>query len=781
MALPDPPSSQDDILETTAPNFPPARVKESIQELFGLEGDLSPLESERDQNFCLTTQNGEKLVVKIANKAEKKEVVDFQIKALEHIAVADPGLLVPRVIPSMNGKAIEVIQAKDGSQHLIRVLTYLTGRNPYENPTHFPLLRATGKYLARLGLALRGFFHPAADFELLWDAKQASKLKQYVDYVPDPQQREMVTYYLDRFDRLVLPKLPTLRAQIIHNDLGPDNMLVSEDDPGKITGVIDFGDMVHSPLVIDVADTMTSMMYRSTHPLEHAKEYLAGYNEITPLEPVELSLLYDLCAIRMTMSIIIAHWRVTIHPYNEEYIMDGLERIWDTLVKWRALDPEHVTRSFFRICGFWELAGQEEKPATKKETPQAHLKRRDELLGPCYYLFYERPLHIVRGEGVWLYDIDGSRYLDVYNNVPHVGHCHPHVVNAISKQARKLNTSTRYMHSLILELAGKIKQRMPDPLSVCFFVCTGSEANELAWRMAKVVSGSSGVMVTKNAYHGNSSATILFSPEELPADKIPSHIETIFAPTSNTDFKDPDSGIGDAIKALDKKCHSPAMLLVDTIFSSDGVFTSPKGYLDTLFAITRSAGGLCVADEVQAGFGRLGKHFWGFEFDEVIPDIVTMGKPMGNGHPLAAAVTTPEISQALADETGYFNTFGGNPVSCAAGLAVLEVIEKEGLQRNALEVGQYIQDKIIEMRTDHPQIGDFHGSGLFIGIEIVKEDDSPDPQKAEDVMNHMRENGVLIGTTGPLSSILKIRPPIVFQREHADILIQAMKKAVIES
>jgi 4-aminobutyrate aminotransferase-like enzyme len=230
--------------------------------------------------------------------------------------------------------------------------------------------------------------------------------------------------------------------------------------------------------------------------------------------------------------------------------------------------------------------------------------------------------------------------------------------------------------------------------------------------------------------------------------------------------------------ALDEHGHQPAMLILDTAFVSDGIYTSPQGYLDTLFARTRAAGGLCVADEVQGGFGRLGRHFWGFQFDDAIPDIVTLGKPMGNGHPLAAVVTRPEIAETLAKGTGYFNTFGGNPVSCAAGLAVLEVIEKEALQQNALQVGQYLRERLAILQRNYPVIGQVHGSGLLLGMDIIKPDGAPDPEMAGRIMNQLRENGVLIGTTGQNYATLKVRPPIVFQKEHAEILLAAMRKAL---
>jgi 4-aminobutyrate aminotransferase-like enzyme len=635
-----------------------------------------------------------------------------------------------------------------------------------------------GACLARLVLALRGFFHPIANYELLWDLKHTFKLRQYLPYITAANHHELVSYFLDRFERNVLPLIPKLRAQVVHNDFVPDNILVAEDDPGRIVGIIDFGDTVHTPLIVDLAATIASMLAEHADPVEVAAEVLAGYHELVPLEETELRILYDLIAARLVMLNVIAAWRETIHPYNRDYITGGVNEIWSLLEAWRAQNPADVTKKFFRVCGLWEMDAANSMQEEAKEPLQSHLSRRDRLLGPCAYLFYDRPLHIVRGEGVWLYDDDGARYLDAYNNVAHVGHCHPHVVNAIARQARRLNTSTRYMHGYILELAEQITQRMPEPLSVCILVCTGSEANDLAWQMSKLVSGNSGALITKLSYHGSTAATAQFSTDTIPEEKLPSHVQTLFAPTSDSTFRMPDSGLSSAITALDERGHLPAMLILDTAFVCDGIYASPKGYLNTLFAKTHTAGGLCVADEVQGGFGRLGQHFWGFQFDDAIPDIVTLGKPMGNGHPLAAVVTRPEIAETFTNEIFYFNTFGGNPVSCAAGLAVLEVIEKESLQQNALQVGEYLKERLAILQRDYPVIGGLHGSGLLQGIDIINPDGTPDPEMADHIMNHMRENGVLIGTTGQNYATLKIRPPIVFQKEHAEILLAALIKAL---
>ncbi len=769
---------QDDLLETPAPSFSDGEVNEIAKKYFGLTGALSPLDSERDQNFRLKTKTGAQYVIKIANSAEDLAMIDMQVKALEHIALTNPDLPVPKVFLSRNGLAIEQVQTKEGLKHSVRILTYLPGTPPEDAPTEQALLRPMGISLAQLTQSLRGFFHHGAKYELLWDLKHTAKLRQYLPHITDAGHHELASYFLDRFDQQVLPQIPKLRAQIVHNDLTPDNIVVAENDPGRIVGLIDFGDLTHTPLIVDLATTVAQMLRGHNDLVRAAAEVIAGYHEIIPLEAAELRVLYDLIAARLTMLNVIAAWRVTLHPENRAYITGGVDKTWATLEAWRALNSKDVTRKFFRVCGLWEEKAASRKPKGERESRQSHLARRARLLGPCEYLFYDQPLHMVGSEEVWLYDIDGHRYLDAYNNVSHVGHCHPHVVNAIANQARKLNTSSRYMHGLILELAEQITSRMPEPLSVCMFVCSGSEANELAWQMSKLVSGHSGALITKLAYHGSGTATKQFSPESIARAQMPSHVQTLLAPTSDTTFRQPDSGSGDAIMALAQHGHDPAMLILDTSFVTDGIYTPPEGYLQTLFAKTRDAGGLCVADEVQGGFGRLGEHFWGFQYDEVIPDIVTLGKPMGNGHPLAAVVTRPEIAEVMATEMEYFNTFGGNPVSCAAGLAVLEVIETEQLQTNAREVGRYLRKELVRLQQEYSIIGEIHGAGLLQGIDIVTPDGESNPDMADRIMNHMRENGVLIGTTGSNYATLKIRPPIVFQTDHADLLMATLKNAL---
>jgi 4-aminobutyrate aminotransferase-like enzyme len=406
----------------------------------------------------------------------------------------------------------------------------------------------------------------------------------------------------------------------------------------------------------------------------------------------------------------------------------------------------------------------------------AMIERRRNLLGSAYRLFYDQPVHIVRGEGVWLYDADGNKYLDMYNNVPHVGHCHPHVVEAICKQIQTLNTHTRYLHENVIELAERLTAKFPDELDNVMFSCTGSEANELALRIARTATGGTGIVVTDFAYHGNTKAIFEISTEDVPQDQVPDYVVTVPSPDPYRDALGADdyaNHVKEAIETLRSRDIRPAAFIIDTIISSAGVITPPAGYLKNAADIMRAAGGLFVADEVQPGFGRTGENFWGYEVDDFVPDIVTVGKPMGNGHPIAATIVRSDLVDEFATHSNYFNTFGGNPVSCAAGLAVLDVIEQEDLQNNALTVGQYLTNGLIKLADKHSAIGDIRGSGFFKAVELVSDREAQTPAKdlTTNVVNALRSRGILTGSIGPSDNIVKLRPPMVFSQDDADLFL----------
>jgi 4-aminobutyrate aminotransferase-like enzyme len=406
---------------------------------------------------------------------------------------------------------------------------------------------------------------------------------------------------------------------------------------------------------------------------------------------------------------------------------------------------------------------------------QDTLARRRNLLGTPYRLFYSDPVELVRGEGTWVYDADGRRYLDAYNNVPCVGHAHPRVVEALSRQAGMLNTHTRYLSTVILDYAEALLASFPSELGRVMLTCTGSEANDLATRIARNVTGNTGFVVTRHAYHGTTTATAELSPS----------LDTLAAESDVVELVDPPERLSSspenvdafgqrvaaAIAALAARGVRPAALIVDSLLSSDGLIPSPAGFLRGAADAIHQAGGLFIVDEVQAGFGRTGA-MWGFERHGVVPDIVTMGKPMGNGYPLAGIAARPELVDAFGKRARYFNTFAGSQVACAVGMAVLNVLEDEGLIARAAELGPSLLERLRPL-VEHEVVRDVRGAGLFIALEI-EPGPEPDAPTAAAVVDRMRERGVLAGVTGPGAVVVKIRPPLAFAASEADYLVDVL-------
>ena len=406
--------------------------------------------------------------------------------------------------------------------------------------------------------------------------------------------------------------------------------------------------------------------------------------------------------------------------------------------------------------------------------------RRARLMGPNVPTFYRRPVHLVRGEGVWLWDANGKRYLDCYNNVPHVGHCHPHVVQAIARQSAMLNTHTRYLHEGVLDYIERLTARLDHGLSQAIMVCTGSEANDVALRMAQAVTGATGIIATDNTYHGNTAATSALSTRRPPIGGYPPHVRLVPAPDSlrplgGSAEAQPQAfadNIARAIADLQAAGFGFSGMMLCPAFANEGVPAVAPGFLDPAVAVIRAAGGLVIADEVQPGFGRSATHFWGHQALGFAPDIVTLGKPMGNGYPVAAVVARPDVMAAFREAFGYFNTFGGNPVAAAAAMAVLDVLEAEGLVEQARDVSAYT---LAGLQTlSHPRLAEVRGTGLFFALEFVDEDGAPATDLAADLVEDMVARGFLMNRIGRAMNSLKIRPPMPFGRAHADLLIDAL-------
>ncbi|MGH3052438.1 MAG: aminotransferase class III-fold pyridoxal phosphate-dependent enzyme [Gaiellaceae bacterium] len=762
------------------PEVEPGEASALAVEMFGVEGRAARLDSERDANFRIEGDDCA-YVLKVYNSAEAEAVVEMQAQGMLHIGAVDPALPVPRLVTTREGKLYGSVLHK-GRSHAVHLITFLEGVRA--EPVEFDVdaLRDFGTVAARVGRALRGFFHPAAQRSLIWDVKHASRLRPLLDFVDDPARVAVAARALDRFDEQIVPRLASLRAQVIHNDLTHDNVLVGPDL--RPTAIVDFGDMTHSPLLFDLAVALASFC-TPEDLFDRVGAFVRGYGDVTPLEEVEADLLAEATAARMTASVLISAWRVRRFPENTDYITAFDGRTWAVLELFDELGPGELRRRFRAAAS---TAVSWSPPASIEFRPTDELvERRRRAFGPGMGpLTYERPLHFVRAEGVWMIDAEGRRYLDAYNNVPVVGHSHPRVVSAVATQARLLNTNTRYLHELALELAERLTATLPTSLDTCLFVNSGSEANELAWRFATAATGASGALVSEWAYHGVTAVQTDLSPSEWTEDIRPSYVETVPAPDGYRGPHRRDEAdwqrryaecISDAVTALGRRGARLAAMFCDSAWTSDGIFTDTGTYLSEATSAVRGTGGLFVADEVQAGFGRFGSHMWSFEPAGIEPDFVTLGKPMGNGHPVAAVITTRPIAEEFARRRPpLFSTFGGNPVSCAAALAVLDVIDEERLLENVAEVGTHLRASLDELASRHEAVGDVRGTGLLLGVDLVEDRQTRAPARktANQVVNGLRERGILVGLTGRAENVLKIRPPLVFGREHADRLIETL-------
>jgi 4-aminobutyrate aminotransferase-like enzyme len=766
-----------DPLESTPPAFGEEAARQILREGFGVEpSSLKLLAGERDQNFRANTAGRQRFLLKISNPADDRPILDLQAAALRHIERVDPGLPVMRALPTGMGEPWVEVPGPDGRTYSARLFTFLPGQVTANTALTTEAIWSHGQITARLGRALRGFFHPAADYEILWDITHLPKLRPLLTHLSDGPRKAQVEWVLDRFQELVAPVLPGLRAQVIHGDMSLDNVLLGDDL--RVTGIVDFGDMTHAPLVCDLAVAVADVLHGREDAIEAADALIGGYVSVTPLEDEEAGLLADLVAARLATEITVTAWRQRLYPDNVAYAASGEPGARAFLDAIEAMGMDAVARRFREAC--------RRLPYRRSATSDLLERRRRAL--PRSPLFYEHPVHLVRGEGVWLFDPDDLRYLDCYNNVPVVGHSHPRVVQAVTQQQRLLATHSRYLHEAIVELAERLQATLPPELDAVMVVNSGSEANDLAWRIVRAATGRSGAVVTACAYHGLTEATHALSPEEWAKGEQPAHVATIPAPDGyRGPYRREQDGwahryaahIDEAARALGD--HGLAAVYLDPAFTADGILSPPPTYLREAAQRARALGGLVVADEVQAGHGRSGTHLWSFQASGIEPDVVVMGKPMGNGFPVAALVVRSQLLRAIPEEVELFSTFGGNPVACAAALAVLAIIEDEGLVANAATVGSYLRQGLLTLAERHPLIGDVRGEGLLLGVELVDEARGPAAGHARKATEAMRERGILLSATGPAGNVLKIRPPLVFQREHADLLLQALDEILASS
>jgi len=789
-----------------APLFELEALAPLVEKLYGIRASATPLPSERDQNFLLTLER-EKFVLKIANALEEQELLEAQNEAMTHLA--SRVVFCPRIIPTLTGEHMVKIESpRGGATHFVRLVNYLPGIPLADVNSHSPeLLRDLGKKLGQLDRELASFDHPAAHRDFHWDLANGLRvIREHGPLIADAQMRRLVDQCAQDFERTVTPLLPKLRRSVIHGDANDYNVLVGEhSEHQNVVGVIDFGDMVHSYTVGDLAVAIAYVVLDRRVPIAAAAQVVAGYHEEYALIEDELEALYGLVLMRLCMSVSLAAYQQQQQPDNA-YLEISQRSIRNILPRLVAIDWQTTATAFRGACGLTQLIYRKRDvkiqselhdagfPPSDTSTKAETLAARKRLLGRNLKLAYRDPVKIVRGSMQYLYDDEGREYLDAYNNVAHVGHCHPRVVKAGQEQMAQLNTNTRYLHELINRYAERLTATLPASLSVCFFVNSGSEANELALRLARAHTKARDLIVLDHAYHGNTTTLIDISPykHDAPGGQgAPSWVHKVpLADVYRGIYRRPDPLIAekyaqhvvDVIAQLRERGVALAGFTAESLPSVGGQIVFPTGYLGKVYEEVRGAGGVCIADEVQTGYGRIGEHFWGFESYAVGPDIVVLGKPIGNGHPIGAVITTPEIAASFDNGMEFFSTFGGNTVSCAIGLAVLEVVLEENLQGHALLVGERMARGLKGLMAAHEIIGDVRGSGMFLGVELVRSRETLEPATAEAdlVVNRMREEGILLGTDGPFHNVIKIRPPMPFSAGDADRLIATLGKILTE-
>ncbi|OUD38503.1 aminotransferase class III-fold pyridoxal phosphate-dependent enzyme, partial [Flavobacterium psychrophilum] len=665
----------------------------------------------------------------------------------------------------------------EGKKYYLRILSFLEGDFWVDKLEKSNILYSQlGHFLGTMDKSLQEFSHTAMHRQYTWDISRASDANDRLKYIKNHEKRRIASYFLLQFDTEVLPKIHTLRHAYIHNDANDYNVLV---DDNTVTGLIDFGDMVYTALINNLAIACTYAMLSHEDPLSAATLIVKGYHESYALTTQELDVLYYLIAGRLCISVTQSAFNGSLDTNNDHHFITE-KPAWDLLYKLIKINPIKAQDNFRKTCGF--------EGVISNDNYSDLLEKRHKYLGKNLSIGYKENLKIVKGALQYLYDDKGKTYIDCVNNPSHVGHCHPVVVRSMQKQIATLNTNTRYLNNTILEYAEKLTATLPPQLCVCYFVNSGSEANDLAIRMSRHFTKQKDIIVLDHAYHGTSTVAMEMSPYKFDSKGGSGKMPWIHKATNpdlyRGEFKYGDENAGQKyaadvqriIENLDKENKAPAVFICETLLGVGGQMPLPKNYLKTVYNQVRKAGGVCIADEVQVGFGRVGDAFWGFELQDVIPDIVVLGKPIGNGHPLAAVIVTNEIADAFNNGLEYFNTFGGNPVSMAAGLAVLNVIQEEEMQAHAKEVGNYLIDGLNTLMQKHTIISDVRGHGLFIGAEMVKDRTTMEPAITEIdiVVEKMKEKGYLLSTDGPLHNVLKIKPPMPFSKQNATEMVQLL-------
>jgi 4-aminobutyrate aminotransferase-like enzyme/Ser/Thr protein kinase RdoA (MazF antagonist) len=747
-------------------------VKDSVSSFLKSKYDISPeirpLDGHVDKNYLLYINSVPEYVLKLS-----RDLTDKPILKAQNLIFDQLGSLArydfPQIITGLDGKSIYLYTDGEGDQYLARLLKYLPGEFLAKTDHSDDLLIEFGEFLAEMDKMLINFQSPeimARHYE--WDLQYFLEYADYLAYINDPTKRKIIEHFLLQYRENIFPVQHHLRKSVIHNDANDWNILSTEK---RIIGAIDFGDAVYSFTISEVVVGATYIALETETPLQKISTVLEGYHRVLPLQDLEIKCIYYLLAARLCMSACQSAYLKRQRP-DDTYVSIHEKAVWKLLSDWIAISPDYAENKFREACSL---------PARSQKPKERYIQKRNTLFSKALSLSYEDPIIMERGSFQYMFDRNGNTYLDCVNNIMHVGHCHPRVVHTGQRQMAKLNTNTRYLYDALNEYAEGLLDKFPSSLNKVFFVNSGSAASDLAIRLARNYTNKKELIVMDHGYHGNTTTGIEISPYKFKGRGgrgAEPHIHTAFLPGSDYENNYSEADLYGRIDEF--MTHPVSAFICEPIVGCGGQVMLSKEYLKTIYKKVRDKNGLCIADEVQTGFGRVGSNFWAYELYDVVPDIVVLGKPMGNGHPIGAVVTTSEIARAFENGMEFFSSFGGNPVSCEIGKAVLEVIEEESLQDNALEVGHQLMEGFKSMQGDHEWIHDVRGAGLFLGIELIKKSDtgSPATKEAIAIINSMKSKGILLSTDGPYNNVIKIKPPICFSRDNADQLLDEFEKTI---
>ncbi len=722
-----------------------------------------------NQNYLIKSRSSQKFILKIYNfSQENLSFIQAENDCLNYLSKFRKSLY-PRPIKSLKNSYAEIVEL-DNSKKIIRMLSYLEGTFIGEVKQTPHLYKSIGRLIANLSKQLKNYKnHILSTRKWQWDIQYLRLNKKYLPYINNPSDRKIVQYFMQQFEENVIPKIDSLRTAVIHNDTNEWNILINREN--KLS-IIDFGDLTKSQLINEVAVTLTYASYNSKNPLDSASIVLKSFNKIIKLTDKEISLLYYLISAKLCISVCNSAYSKKVNPENK-YALVSEKKAWKMLRFLVKTSPVYVENIFRKAVG---------KKIKKNKNVNELIKKREKVVSKLLSISYKKPIVFESSAFQYMFDNLGNSYLDAYNNIPIVGHAHPKINEAISNQSKKLNTNTRYIYEGLYDYSKMLLKKFPKKLNKIYFVNSGSEASDLAIKLALSHSRNEKVMVLENGYHGNTQRGTEISHYKFSQKKgigKKDYVVTVPMPSLfNNKFNGSNKKIGEkyAIHAS-KSINNIAAFISEPILGCGGQVVLPPNYLKIIYEEIRRKKGVCISDEVQTGFGRLGKYFWGFEMHDVIPDIVILGKSIGNGHPIGAVVTTSEVSKSFEKGVEFFSSFGGNPISCAVGISVLEIIEQENLQENARIVGNYYKKQLKKVQKKFPCIGDVRGEGLFLGFEIVKENSKiPDTDLAQKIKNELRTNKVLVGSDGPYNNVIKTKPPLCFSMKNVDTVINSLEK-----